>query len=51
MPDDTNKPQPSKTPRTDPGAGEELAEETPTNYDGLPPPGLPKPPGQEKPPG
>lgn len=48
MPEDKPEIDKTKTPHpaTDPAGT--LAEETPQNYDGLPPPGLPKPPGQEK---
>ncbi len=49
MPDDKTETTPPKTPHpaTDPAGT--LAEGTPQNYDGQPPPGLPTPPGQEKP--
>ena len=49
MPDDETRTTPAKPahPASDPAGT--LAEDTPQNYDGLPPPGLPTPPGQETP--
>lgn len=48
MPDRPTETTPPKTPPSQPDAAEELAQETPHNYDGLSPPGLPAPPGEEK---
>ena len=48
MPDEKTKDAPTKTPGPASDPAENLAEELPQNYDGLPPPALPTPPGQEK---
>ena len=48
MPDETAKTIPPEAPGPAADPVEKLIEDTPFNYDGQPPPGLPTPPGQEE---